>query len=196
MGVWQGFSRLSTTFPPPSTNKIPREAWKVLAILSSIADMVMYGETMLIPAIPNLIQDFKITYSTSSWILTTYLLTGAVMTPIAGKLSDIYGKKKVLLIIMIIYAAGIPTAGFSTNISTMIIARGLQGVGLSMFPIAFSIIRDQFPREKMAIGQGMITSIFAGGAVIGLSIGGFIIQHYGWQATFFTIIPIVIVLFL
>lgn len=157
--------------------------------------MVMYGETMLIPAIPNLIKDFRITYSTSSWILTTYLLTGAVMTPIAGKLSDIYGKKKVLLVIMIIYAAGVPLAGFSTNISTMIVARGLQGVGLSMFPIAFSIIRDQFPREKMAIGQGIITSMFAGGAVIGLSIGGFIIQHYGWQATFFTIIPIVIALF-
>jgi MFS family permease len=184
-----------TVFPPPSTNKIPRESWKILAILSSIATMIMYGETMLVPAIPTLIKDFNISYSISSWILTIYLLTGAVMTPIAGKLSDIYGKKKVLLVIMIIYAAGVPIAGFSTNISTMLIARGLQGVGISMFPIAFSIIRDQFPREKMAIGQGIITSMFAGGAVIGLSIGGFIIQHYGWQATFFTIIPIVIALF-
>jgi MFS family permease len=157
--------------------------------------MVMYGETMLVPAIPTLIKDFNITYSTSSWILTTYLLTGAVMTPIAGKLSDIYGKRRVLLVVMIVYAVGVPIAGFSTNISTMIIARGLQGVGISMFPIAFSIVRDQFPREKMAIGQGIITSMFAGGAVIGLSIGGFIIQHYGWQYTFFTIIPIVIALF-
>jgi MFS family permease len=126
---------------------------------------------------------------------TTYLLTGAVMTPIAGKLSDMYGKKRVLLVIMIVYAAGVPIAGFSTNISTMLIARGIQGVGISLFPIAFSIIRDQFPREKMAIGQGIITSMFASGAVIGLSIGGFIIQHYGWQFTFFTIIPIVIALF-
>ena len=157
--------------------------------------MVMYGETMLVPAIPTLIKDFNITYSTSSWILTTYLLTGAVMTPIAGKLSDIYGKKRVLLVIMIVYAAGGPIAGFSTSISTMIIARALQGVGISMFPIAFSIVRDQFPREKMAIGQGIITSMFAGGAVIGLSVGGFIIQHYGWQYTFFTVIPIVIALF-
>src|SRR6476659_6596401 len=182
--------------PPPSTNKIPREAWKVLAILSSIATMIMYGETMLVPAIPTLIKDFNISYSTSSWILTIYLLTGAVMTPIAGKLSDIYGKKRVLLVIMIIYAVGVPIAGFSTNISTMMIARGLQGVGISMFPIAFSIVRDRFPREKMAIGQGIITSMFAGGAVIGLSVGGFLIQNYGWHSTFFTIIPIVISLFL
>jgi MFS family permease len=154
--------------------------------------MVMYAETMLTPAIPTLIKDFNITYGTSSWILTIYLLTGAVMTPIAGKLSDIYGKKEVLLVVLIVYITGVSIAGFSTNISILLIARALQGVGISMFPIAFSIVRDQFPREKMAIGQGIITSMFAAGAVIGLSIGGFIIQHYGWQTTFFTIIPIAI----
>ena len=179
---------------PPSGKKIPVSSWRVVIILSSVATMVLYAETMLIPAIPELIKDFDITYSTSSWILTTYLITGAVMTPIAGKLSDIYGKKKVLLIIMIFYTTGVSIAGFSTNIDFMLIARGFQGVGLSMFPIAFSIVRAQFPREKIAIGQGIITSMYGGGAVIGLSIGGTIIQHYSWHATFFTIIPIAIVL--
>jgi MFS family permease len=169
---------------------IPASAWKVVAILSSIATMVMYAETMLVPAIPDLIKDFNITYSTSSWILTTYLITAAVMTPVAGKLSDIYGKKKILLIIMIFYTVGVSIAGFSTNIDFLLIARGFQGVGLSMFPIAFSIARAQFPRQKMAIGQGIITSMYGGGAVIGLSIGGTIIQHYSWHFTFFTLIPI------
>jgi predicted MFS family arabinose efflux permease len=79
---------------PTSGKKIPASAWRIVTILSSIATMVMYAETMLVPAIPDLINDFNISYSTSSWILTTYLITGAVMTPIAGKLSDIYGKKK------------------------------------------------------------------------------------------------------
>ena len=179
---------------PPSGKKIPVSSWRVVIILSSVATMVLYAETMLLPVIPELIKDFDITYSTSSWILTTYLITGAVMTPIAGKLSDIYGKKKVLLIIMIFYTTGVSIAGFSTNIDFMLIARGFQGVGLSMFPIAFSIVRAQFPREKIAIGQGIITSMYGGGAVIGLSIGGTIIQHYSWHATFFTIIPIAIVL--
>ena len=179
---------------PPSGKKIPVSSWRVVIILSSVATMVLYAETMLVPAIPNLIKNFNITYSTSSWILTTYLITGAVMTPIAGKLSDIYGKKKILLIIMIFYTTGVSIAGFSTNIDFMLIARGFQGVGLSMFPIAFSIVRAQFPREKIAIGQGIITSMYGGGAVIGLSIGGTIIQHYSWHATFFTIIPIAIVL--
>jgi MFS family permease len=184
----------NTLQPSSSSTKIPASAWKVLAILSCIATMVMYAETMLIPAIPDLIKDFNVSYSTSAWILTTYLLVGAVMTPISGKLSDIYGKKKMLLIIMIIYLVGVSIAGFATSIYFLIIARAIQGIGMSMFPIAFSIIRDQFPREKISIGQGVITSMFASGAVIGLSVGGTIIKHYGWEATFFSIIPIAVAL--
>ena len=179
-----------------SSVKIPAYAWKMLAILSCIATMVMYAETMLIPAIPDLIKDFHVSYSMSSWILTSYLIAGAVMTPIAGKLSDIYGRKKILLIIMVIYAIGVSMAGFASDIYSMIFARIIQGIGMSMFPIAFGMIRDQFPREKISIGQGIITSMFASGAVIGLTVGGIIVQDYGWQNTFFTIIPIAIALLL
>jgi MFS family permease len=176
--------------------KIPTYAWKMLAILSCIATMVMYAETMLIPAIPDLIGHFHVSYGMSSWILTSYHIAGAVMTPIAGKLSDIYGRKKILLIIMVIYAIGVSMAGFASDIYFMIFARAIQGVGMSMFPIAFGMIRDQFPREKISIGQGVITSMFASGAVIGLTVGGIIVQDYGWQNTFFTIIPIAIALLL
>jgi MFS family permease len=179
-----------------SSVKIPSYAWKVLAVLSLVATMVMYAETMLIPAIPDLIKDFHVSYSMSSWILTAYLVSGAVMTPIAGKLSDIYGRKKILLIIMVIYAVGVSLAGFAANIYFMLLARAIQGIGMSMFPIAFGIIRDQFPREKISIGQGVITSMFASGAVIGLAVGGIIVQNYGWHTTFFTIIPIAIALLL
>jgi MFS family permease len=174
--------------------KISSNAWKLLIILSCTATMVMYAETMLIPAIPTLIHDFDVTYGLSSWLLTAYLVSGAVMTPIVGKLSDIYGRKRILLIVMAIYAIGVSCAGFSNDIYVMIIARAIQGVGMSMFPIAFGIIRDQFPREKVSIAQGIITSMFATGAVIGLSIGGIIIEHFGWRMTFFTIIPISIIL--
>jgi MFS family permease len=188
-------SNMYTSLPSNSV-KIPSYAWKVLAILSCIATMVMYAETMLIPAIPDLIKYFHVSYSMSSWILTAYLVSGAVMTPIAGKLSDIYGRKKILLIIMVIYALGVSLSGFAANIYFMLIARAIQGIGMSMFPIAFGIVRDQFPREKISIGQGIITSMFASGAVIGLAVGGIIVQDYGWRATFFTIIPVAIALLL
>jgi MFS family permease len=174
--------------------KTPANAWKILVILSCIATMVMYAETMLIPAIPTLISNFDVSYGLSSWILTSYLISGAVMTPIAGKLSDTYGRKKVLLIIMVIYTVGVSVGGFANDIFTLIVSRAIQGFGMSMFPIAFSIVRDQFPREKISIAQGAITSMFAAGSVIGLSVGGLIIQHFGWRMTFFTIIPISIML--
>ncbi len=174
--------------------KISSTAWKTLAILSLIATMVMYAETMLIPAIPDLIKDFHISYGMSSWILTTYLIAGAIMTPIAGKLSDIYGRKKVLLIIMAIYVLGVSLGGFVTNIYEMLLVRIIQGIGMSMFPIAFGIIRELFPRNKLAIGQGIISSMFATGAVIGLVSGGHLIQTFGWQSTFYSIIPVSIAL--
>src|SRR6476661_3405762 len=175
---------------------IPRRAWIILGILGSVGLVTTYGETMIIPALPDLIQEFEISYSLSSWILTSYLIAGAVMTPIAGKLSDIYGRKKVLLIIMAIYTVGVCLGGFANDFLTMIIARTIQGIGLGMFPIAFSIIRDQFPRERISITTGIITSMFAAGSVIGLSVGGLIIHEFGWKMTFFTIIPISILLLL
>lgn len=85
--------------------------------------------------------------------------------------------------------------GFSPNIYFLIAARAVQGVGMAMFVIAFGMVRDQFPRQKLSIGQGVISSMFASGAVLGLLFGGFIIQNYGWQATFLSAIPIAIALF-
>ena len=181
---------------PNASEKIHESTWITLAILGSTILITMYGETMLLPAISDIIKDFDISYSTSSWILTAYLISGAVMTPIAGKLSDIYGRKKMVLVIFIIYIVGIAIGGLSTNIYTLILARIIQGIGISMFPIAFGIIRDQFPMSKIAIGVGIFSSMFAAGSVVGMAIGGTIVQNFGWQATFFTIIPVAIILWI
>jgi len=173
---------------------VSSSAWLALAIISSLALVTMYGETMVLPAIPNFIKDFGVSYNTASWILSSYLIAGAVMTPIAGKLSDVYGKKKVLLIVMMIYSAGILGGGFANSFDTMIFARIAQGVGISMFPIAFGIVRDIFPIKKLAIAQGIFTSTFFGGSVVGLIVGARIISSYGWHATFFSVFPIAIIL--
>lgn len=174
--------------------KIKQSPWITLAILSSIGLITMHAETMLLPAIPDIIRDFHINYSTSSWILTAYLISGAVMTPIAGKLSDIYGKKKILLIIMATYTIGVTLGGLAFSISFLLIARIIQGVGLSMFPIAFGIIRSQFPPQKLAVAQGIFISTFAGGSSVGLAVGGPIVNYFGWHATFLSIVPISVAL--
>lgn len=175
-------------------NRIPSSAWITLAILSSIATVVMYTETMLVPSLPTIITEFNLSYSVSPWILTTYLIVGAVMTPVTSSLAEIYGKKKVLLIVMGIYSAGVITGGLTTNLYSFVIARAMQGVGISMFPIAFSVIREQFPKSRLAIGQGIITSMYASGSIIGLLVGAAIAEQSGWRTTFISIIPIAIML--
>lgn len=184
----------------PSTtsyhDKISNDAWITLAILSLIGLIIVYGETMIIPAIPDFVKDFNIPYNTTAWILTAYLIAGAVSTPIVGKLSNIYGKKRILVLVMIIYTAGTSFGIISNDISTMIIVRIIQGIGISVFPIAFIIIREKFPENKLSISQGILTSLFAVGGVIGLSLGATTIEYFGWRSTFISISPLALILML
>ncbi|MGI0155906.1 MAG: MFS transporter, partial [Thermoplasmata archaeon] len=119
-----------------------RYAWTVLLILAGMAIMVTYVETMVLPAFTNFESFFHVTTaSTIAWILSAYLLVGVVVTPIFGKLGDIYGKKRVLLVAMGVYAVAVSVAGFTPQIGAafgvslpnqiyvLIAVRAVQGVG-------------------------------------------------------------------
>jgi MFS family permease len=93
---------------------------------------------------------------------------------------------------LIIYIIGITLGGISTNITFLIVSRVIQGIGIAMFPIAFGIIRDQFPIDKLAIGVGVFSSMFAAGSVVGLALGANIIENFGWRTTFFSIVFVAI----
>ena len=168
---------------------VNRDAWVTLGILSSTLLVVFFSETMLLPAIPEIMQDFSISYGTAAWIFSSYLIVAAVMTPIAGKMSDLYGKKKVLLVLLTMYAAGIAAGGFADNISFLLASRIIQGVGLAAVPAAFSLLRDTFPPAKLAIAVGVFGSMYSAGSVVGLLAGATIIQSFGWHSTFFSIVP-------
>jgi len=174
--------------------KIDRSAWLILGTLSCLGLIAMYAETMVLPAIPAFIRDFGMPYNTSSWILSSYMIAGAVATPIAGKLSDVYGRKKILLIVMSIYSIGILAGGFANSLPFMLAARAAQGVGISMFPIAFGIIREVLPEKKLAVGQSVFSATFPAGGTLGLLVGAGIIRNYGWHATFFTVFPVAVIL--
>ena len=130
-----------------------------------------------------------ISYGTAAWIFSAYLIVAAVMTPIAGRLSDLYGKKKVLLSLLVIYIAGLTAGGFADNITFLLISRIIQGVGLAAVPAAFSLLRDTFPPAKLSIAVGVFGSAYSAGSVVGLLVGASIIQTFGWHATFLAIIP-------
>ena len=144
---------------------------------------------MLLPAIPEIMKDFRITYGTTAWIFSSYLIVAAVMTPIAGKMSDLYGKKKILLALLTLYVVGITAGGFAHNITFLLVSRIIQGVGLAAVPAAFSLLRDTFPPAKLAIAVGVFGSAYSAGSVVGLLAGATIIQMFGWHSTFLSIVP-------
>lgn len=175
------------------TMVVSRNAWTTLAILSGTLLTVFFSETMLLPAIPDIITDLNISYGTAAWIFSAYLIVAAVMTPIAGRLSDLYGKKKVLLTLLAVYIAGLVAGGFADNITMLLATRIIQGFGLAAVPAAFSLLRDTFPPAKLSIAVGVFGSAYSAGSVIGLLIGASIIQHFGWHSTFLAIIPFSII---
>lgn len=172
---------------------ISRHAWFTLAILSSTLLVVFFSETMLLPAIPEIMKDFGISYGTAAWIFSAYLIVAAVMTPIAGKMSDIYGKKIILIALLSMYLIGVVAGAFASNISILLASRIIQGLGLAAVPAAFSLLRDTFPPAKLAIAVGVFGSAYSAGSVVGLLAGATIIQLLGWHSTFFSIIPFVVV---
>jgi MFS family permease len=183
-------------------------AYRMLFILAGMAIMVTYVETMVLPAFGNFESFFGVyDASTIAWILSAYLLVGVVVTPIFGKLGDLYGKKKILLLAMGVYAIAVTLAGFSPNIGAwfglsrpnqiyvLIAVRAVQGVGMAMFPLGFAMIPEVFPAHRVGQAQGLLSGMFATGAAAGLVGGGWIAQNYGWQLTYHTVIPIAVFMF-
>jgi len=105
-----------------------------------------------------------------------------VATPIAGRLGDMFGKERMLVIVLSITALGTALAGLASSIETLIAARVIQGLGGAVFPLAFGIIRDEFPRERVATGIALVSAILGIGGGAGIVLAGPIVEglSYHW----------------
>jgi EmrB/QacA subfamily drug resistance transporter len=125
-----------------------------------------------------------------TWLLTGYLLSASVGTSIIGRLGDMYGKERLLLATLVMLAVGILVAALSSSLIPMIIGRVIQGAGGGIFPLAFGIVRDEFPKERVAGSIGLLSSILGVGGGIGIILGGLIIEHLNFHWLYW--IPLVI----
>lgn len=170
-------------------------ATRTLLILTGTALLVNYVETMVIPGIPKIQTSLSTTETIAAWITSAYLIVGSAISPLFGKLGDVFGKKRMFLVSLGFYIVGVGVAGFSPSIYFLIGARALQGVGFAIIPLGLAIITDVFPKERVATAQGIISGTFAIGAAIGLIVGAYIVQYSGWQWAFHSALILSIALF-
>jgi MFS family permease len=156
--------------------------------------LVLYVHTSLAPALTQMAEYFDKDYATISWVLTAYLVSGAAVTIVIGRLADTYGPKKMLLLVFVCYTVGTILAGFATEFYTLIVFRIIQGVAVALVPVSVRIARDLFPPEKFPFAQGVILSMYQGGSAIGLVLGAAVVYFGGWQMVFFSAIPFSLVL--
>ncbi len=152
------------------------------AVLAMAALAFSLLQSLILPAIPLLERTLHTTTTGATWLLTGYLLTAAIATPILGRIGDMVGKEKMLVTVLITLATGTLVSALASTLPVMLAGRLLQGAGGAIFPLAFGIIRDEFPAEKVAGAIGVLSGILGVGAGIGIVLSGPIIEHlsYHW----------------
>jgi EmrB/QacA subfamily drug resistance transporter len=168
-----------------SSIDVHRQHYNVTFTLLAVA-AVSYAllQSLVAPALLTIQHDLHTTTTGAAWILSAYLLSASVITPIAGRLGDMFGKKRILVVMLVVLAVGTALAGLATSIGVMIAARVIQGAGGAIFPLAFAIIRDEFPPERVPHGIALISAILGIGGGLGIVLAGPIVQHFSYHWLF------------
>jgi len=163
----------------------PRQHYNVtLAILVFAGIAFALQQTMIIPALPVLREELHTTTAWATWLLTGFLLSASVATPLLGKLGDQHGKERLLVISLGIFLAGSILGIFAWNIGSLIVCRVIQGAGGAVFPLSFAIINDEFPADRRGTAIGIMSSVFAIGGSTGLVVSGVIVDYASWRWLF------------
>ena len=139
----------------------------VLVVLLMAGVSFALSQTLVIPALPDISQSVHASPAAASWILSGFLLSASISTPIVGKLGDVYGKGRVLTLTLLVFSAGGVVCALAHSIALLIAGRVIQGVAGGVFPLAFGIIRDTFPPERVASGLGLVSAILGIGRASG-----------------------------
>jgi EmrB/QacA subfamily drug resistance transporter len=149
-------------------------------------------QSLVAPALPEIQRDLHASETAAAWILTAYLLSASVLTPIIGRIGDMFGKEHTLVASLGLLALGTLVAALATNITVMIVARAIQGAGGAIFPLAFGIIRDEFPRERLASAIALISGLLGIGGGLGIVLAGPIVDAFSYHWLFW--FPLILVI--
>ncbi len=149
-------------------------------------------QALVIPVLTTVQHQLHTTQGAATWVLTAYLLSASIATPILGRVGDMIGKERVFVATLVALTAGSLLAAVTSSIGVMIVARVIQGIGGGMLPVAFGIIRDEFPAGKVAGAVGVLAALTAVGAGLGIVLAGPIVDLLGYRWLFW--LPMIITL--
>jgi EmrB/QacA subfamily drug resistance transporter len=150
-------------------------------------------QSLVAPALPDIQHALHTSVGSVSWVLTAYLLSASIATPLVGRLGDMYGKERLLVVVMVLLCVATAISAIATTLPLMLAGRVVQGAAGGIFPLAFGIIRDEFPRERVAGAIGLMSALLGVGGGAGVVLAGPIVDHLSFHYLFWLpLIPIVV----
>ncbi|GAB1335358.1 MFS transporter [Streptomyces sp. E-15] len=147
--------------------------------------VVAVMQTLLVPVIKDLPQLLDTAPSDATWVLTSTLLSGAVATPIMGRLGDLYGKRRMLVLSLAVMVVGALISALTSQLLTMIVGRTLQGFAMGAIPLGIGLMRDMLPRERLGSAMALMSSSIGVGGGLALPAAALVAQHADWHALFY-----------
>ncbi|MGV9427451.1 MFS transporter [Streptomyces sp. NPDC003656] len=171
---------------PQTTDRPTRRAGGALVPVLAFAGIVVaVMQTLLVPVIKDLPQLLGTEPSNATWVLTSTLLSGAVATPIMGRLGDLYGKRRMLILSLAVMVAGALVSALTSQLLVMIVGRTLQGFAMGAIPLGIGLMRDMLPREKLGSAMALMSSSIGVGGGLALPAAALVAQHTDWHALFY-----------
>jgi MFS family permease len=158
----------------------------IVAVLALAGIVAALMQTLVVPLIGTLPSLLNTTASNASWVITATLLSAAVATPVAGRLGDMYGKRRMLLVSVVPLIAGSVTCALATSVVPMIIGRGLQGLGMGVVPLGISLLRDVLPAERLGSSIALMSASMGVGGALGLPLSAAIAENSSWRVLFWS----------
>src|SRR5258708_3406972 len=163
-----------------------RHVRRLVVTLACAGIVVALMQTLVIPLIADLPKLLHTRAANTSWVITSTLLAGAVSTPIFGRLGDMLGKRRMLLVSLGLLVVGSVVCGLSDNLAPMVVGRALQGVSIGVIPLGISIMRDEVPPERLGSAMAVMSSSLGVGGALGLPLSALIAQHTNWHVLFWS----------
>ncbi|MET8583257.1 MFS transporter [Streptomyces collinus] len=162
-----------------------RAGGAVVPVLAFAGIVVAVMQTLLVPVIKDLPQLLDTAPSNATWVLTSTLLSGAVATPIMGRLGDLYGKRRLLVLSLAVMVVGALVSALTSQLLTMIVGRTLQGFAMGAIPLGIGLMRDMLPRERLGSAMALMSSSIGVGGGLALPAAALVAQHSDWHALFY-----------